>query len=993
MKIKKRIALLNASLFLFQGLLFPVTTSVSFVAAKADTIDWNELDHPAESYLTTPEIEVAPIFSFQNEHNSNEAGEVVSLTVLVNQQVSEVTLNLPPEVLIETNALPSEMAVSQVSGNQWTVSTNQLQEVFTIPVIAQKAGMYTVEVGDSLATLEIIESQIEEVDQVEEVVENDLEDQASENLENNPTEIATESTDLELTDTREVEDIPSVVTEDTSPEAEIGVQDVANWEELIRAFSDTAIHTINIISDFETTNNPRQNVTGLTTGATTNPTSGTAYVYLNTANISRTLTIEGNNHQIDFRAVALCFNNVTARQSNPWNITIKDLEIYHGNYYGPITYNDLSTTNEPLSTITYHNITNIGNQLIHSPRAMVRLSGKTSSNQVATYTSKFRTQTINATNQTNIEVSKITILENAEIDLSTINAGNIDLGNTLRGDFVMEAGSSLTAVANGTAGEADGVNLLIRSGSVLIDENAKVSLTPRANFSSISLRSTGSLLNIGGNSELSIHSTSRSNSTNANNRNFIWMAAGSSLIVEDGGKLSVKATGQGNTSSNILHVNGAANVMIGKDATLDIQSDSTAAGQNLMYFANANSSFTFADAKRVNLQRTSTISSTSNGLINIAGSSGRLGIDVQEVKQWNRGNFEEEPDHSWIPIFNLDLRYSSISPTIANVSSISQAVVDDFRENFTTQNVQRVLFEKMPDVDITINALSGDWELPTSRVITGRATPNSVIRFSGDSAIPAGVIDSPDISETEKYHTVADEDGNYRFELSQAGFTAGNEVVAFAFLNGKTAQASTIVQEKEPQPNPVDPIEPEIEVIPEDGPEIPTNQGRLSIDFASQFRFGTQKIAISDKTYFAEPQRLVGEDGDRPNYVQVSDRRVESERDGWQLAVTQTNQFTNQNNHELKGARINFLNQQLATVNQEASPQLREESKITLIPENRSILLTAREDEGLGTWIYRFGDEQSASQSVTLEVPKGANPEATSYVTTLSWELSSVPEN
>ncbi len=96
---------------------------------------------------------------------------------------------------------------------------------------------------------------------------------------------------------------------------------------------------------------------------------------------------------------------------------------------------------------------------------------------------------------------------------------------------------------------------------------------------------------------------------------------------------------------------------------------------------------------------------------------------------------------------------------------------------------------------------------------------------------------------------------------------------------------------------PVDPLDPEIEVNPENKPELPENQGLLSIDFISSFNFGSQPISVHDQIYYAQPQRLLDEDGtvnemeERPNYIQISDRRSATERNGWQLSVTQTKQF------------------------------------------------------------------------------------------------------
>jgi hypothetical protein len=198
---------------------------------------------------------------------------------------------------------------------------------------------------------------------------------------------------------------------------------------------------------------------------------------------------------------------------------------------------------------------------------------------------------------------------------------------------------------------------------------------------------------------------------------------------------------------------------------------------------------------------------------------------------------------------------------------------------------------------------------------------------------------------------------------------------------------------------PVDPLDPEIEVSPENKPELPENQGLLSIDFISSFNFGSQPISVHDQTYYAQPQRLLNEDGtvnemeERPNYVQISDRRSATERNGWQLSVTQTKQFEGLKNQQLTGASITFSNQQLVTAQGGDTPSLQTANPLTLVPGNKRALIRAEDTEGTGTWIYRFGDEHTARESVTLNVPKGSNPEATSYSTTLIWELNAIPDN
>ncbi len=201
------------------------------------------------------------------------------------------------------------------------------------------------------------------------------------------------------------------------------------------------------------------------------------------------------------------------------------------------------------------------------------------------------------------------------------------------------------------------------------------------------------------------------------------------------------------------------------------------------------------------------------------------------------------------------------------------------------------------------------------------------------------------------------------------------------------------------QVSPVDPLEPDIYVDPENKPELPEDQGLLSIDFVSQFNFETQKISVSDQIYYAQPQRLLNVDGavsdseERPNFVQISDRRSVNERNGWQLSVTQYEQFRNESGQELTGSEIQLFNQELVTAQGGTTPELQEESMQRILPNTRKVLIQAKGESGTGTWIYRFGDQNTADKSVGLFVPKGTNPEATNYSTKLTWELSAVPDN
>ncbi|WP_062805907.1 WxL domain-containing protein [Enterococcus pernyi] len=987
MKIKKALVLASTSLLCFPSLFFPVISMSIPVSALENSVELPKESQLIDSLGSTTETK-APIFSFEESQEPHMAGKQFELVVHASQEVSEFLLNLPEGVSIVEDKQSADIKFTNIEGNQWQVLVNSPQMAFSIPLIIEEEGEYEVAIGESKTTLYI---------HAEESQQRTEQEVTSEEKEAEKTE---ETNDEPSSTTETSENHSEQVMENARSTKETGVQDVANWQEFIRAFVDPTVNYINVIADFETPDNPVSGLTGVT-GATSNPNGGTVFVYVNASQVSRKLVIEGNGHQIDFRAVSLGFHNSSVNSNNPWDITLQNIEIYHGNWYGPIMYIDLNTQNQTAARIHYHNVKNVGNQLLHSVLSSVTMSGNVSSNQVATYTSKFRTWNINNIAQANLEINQLDILDDAKINLSSINSGNIDLLNA-NGRLTVGDNVEMTVAVNGNGtGEALGSNIAVRSsGNVTIGNNSKIELLPQNNYPAITLPGANSRFEMKENSHVNISSSGRTVSTNNSSSNIVFMAGGSTMHIGKQSSFEIDAVNQGTSASNVIHVAGAATFIVDKEGTLDIKSDSTAAAQSILAFTNANSTFSFSDAKMINLQRTNTISgtATTNGLINISGSAGLLDVDVQSVRQWQRGNLGEEPDFSWNPIFNLKINYAGTLPTINTVSSVSQDVVDNFRNNFTTR-AQRVLFEYIPDVEVTIDPLTEDPNEVNSHTITGKANPNSVIRFSGDPAIPSGSIPSPDISESEKYHTTADENGDYRYELPEdRRFTAGNTVTAYAFLNGKNDTASTMVEEKIVVA-PVDPLDPETEVEPENKPEIPEDQGRLSLDFVSQFNFETQKISVSDQTYYAQPQRLLNEDGtvnetkERPNYVQISDRRAANERNGWQLSVTQNGQFRNESGHELIGSEIQLFNQELVTAQGGTKPELQEEPVQRIVPNTRKVLIQANGESGTGTWIYRFGDQQTADKSVSLYVPGGTNPEATSYSTKLTWELSAVPGN
>ncbi|MBO0462429.1 MULTISPECIES: WxL domain-containing protein [unclassified Enterococcus] len=999
MKLRRIIVKVTILFVFIQNIILPINFTVGYLYADENKPILDEMLDSSCPSKDHPENKKED-FYFEETQSQYLAGEEFTLIVKTRNVTTEFEISIPLDSKI-INDKTSDQAITNTGDGKWVIQSSIPKNLFEIRINIEHSGKHTFSIDEVKHSIEVQEwndnkdreAAAHNKDQDININEdrNEMNSSIIQEHENYSNQIGLEE-NSDLKDNKKNQSKVNVIGNPT-------IKDVASWEEFIKAFSNKEIHTINIIADFETPNNPRIGIENITEGNTDNVPNSERFVRLREASISRKVIIEGNNHQIDFRSIMLGFENRTVSQISPWDIEIKNLTIYHGNWYGPISLVNLSDSNQRTSKMTYYNITNYGNQLLHAPYTDIYIKGTVVNHQVQYYTSKFRENwQIYTTHQANLEVSNVEISENATLDVKTIGAGNIDVLNG--GTLTLKKNSTLLAEANGHAGEIEGVNILLRNGNFIVEENARVELKTQNKRGGISLYSSNSKVSIGKNSYVSVVSSGDKDNRNGVWWNAIFMNGGSKFEIDDGGKLHIQGINMGASSSNIIEVQGSADFSVGKDAVIDITSDSTSNNQSIMNFTSSNSKFKFVDAKRINLQRVSEISGTSteNGLIRIAGDSGLLEIDIQTVKMWARGNYNAvHPTYTWTPIFNLNLVYSNFTSRIESVSSINQNIITDFERFFTTQNVQRVLFEKIPDVKVTIDALSEDSVASNSTTITGKSNPFSYIRFSGDSSIPSGSILSPNTSESEKFHTIADHNGDYNYTLPQGlRFSAGNEVTAYAFLNGKDGIASTIVEGKKATPDPIDPINPENEVNPENKPEVPEYQGLLSLDFVSQFVFGEQKISANDKIYYANSQKILNDMGNnyigsRPNYIQISDRRANNSETGWELSVTQNKQFTDYRGNELLGASIGMTNQQLVTNIGGNSPSLQETDDITLVPNVKHVLLKAQENTGKGTWIYRFGDLETANKSVYLKIPKGSNPDATAYNTNLLWTLSIVP--
>ncbi|MBO0454185.1 WxL domain-containing protein [Enterococcus sp. MJM16] len=190
-----------------------------------------------------------------------------------------------------------------------------------------------------------------------------------------------------------------------------------------------------------------------------------------------------------------------------------------------------------------------------------------------------------------------------------------------------------------------------------------------------------------------------------------------------------------------------------------------------------------------------------------------------------------------------------------------------------------------------------------------------------------------------------------------------------------------------------DPAKPVIPVDPTNptGPPAGTG-GSLSIDFASGFQFGNQAISTKNQTYYAIPQEYTDFDGVKkkgPNYVQVTD--IRGTGSGWQVSVKQNGQFQTAEAQTLEGAELQFKNgEMISNLSTTFAPNA---SGTVQMPLDTEIdVVTANSERGIGTWLYRFGsDESSGGRSVQLTVPGSSVKYAKKYQTSLTWSLKNVP--
>ncbi|TPR56919.1 WxL domain-containing protein [Enterococcus sp. OL5] len=207
----------------------------------------------------------------------------------------------------------------------------------------------------------------------------------------------------------------------------------------------------------------------------------------------------------------------------------------------------------------------------------------------------------------------------------------------------------------------------------------------------------------------------------------------------------------------------------------------------------------------------------------------------------------------------------------------------------------------------------------------------------------------------------------------------------------------------------------EVEVIPpetdpevEIDPEEPGVTGPLSIVKAATMNFGTQVISNRDQTYdmVAEMANLSNGNGQVPyvSFAQVQD--IRGTNDGWDLQVSLSDFQSSTPNNRLIGAELHFVNSRIQYEGNSENAPSKHTDGLALFPngEARSVM-TASEGKGAGVSSVVWGDQADLNaqfaddevdivknSAIQLSIPGSTVKDATTYTSTLTWELTTTPD-
>lgn len=598
----------------------------------------------------------------------------------------------------------------------------------------------------------------------------------------------------------------------------------------------------------------------------------------------------GNGNSIDFLNVSFYYNTNASRV---FNITVDGLDMYGGNFYGPVTMRDYSAVG---SSMTYRNVSYHGSQITAAFAVLVRFEGKNTivseSTQYTSYNGTVRTIPNAYRSQSGLESHTLQFGKNSDTSITVANGDAVILGSwysnastvaQIQPSLLVEDGANVILKTLGNSGEYNNWQMtraaipagicMQRNGKVDIQKNAHLTVETAANTvrlpilmgrsnesgvnsynSSITIgensildvksngqipvgtgvnlnasitMDTGTKINIDKNAKLNISTTNMTTGAPV-----ILMGSNSEVSVSNGGELNIdKAGGKGSllslasgakfyvdslgtaafstkdegTSTDAL-INGgsSSNFIIGDKGNFISKINNGTGIRNMLNFG-TNATFQFSNANQVDLDARG---NTNTNLIYM-NNPGVFRADIQAVSAWTKADAAvTDPTFNWTPMYGVKVTYngSTVTNTVAN--SVTNAMIDNFTTNYKTANFSRVLYDYIPDVVIGFDQPSDNKNLPSGQKLTGVVNNGAALLFykvvdendsSKDVLLTMPTENSPIEGDTQKYNTIADNNGTFSYTLpSDVTLYAGEKIRAYAWCNGKDNSEIQTVLDKTP---------------------------------------------------------------------------------------------------------------------------------------------------------------------------------------------------
>lgn len=187
---------------------------------------------------------------------------------------------------------------------------------------------------------------------------------------------------------------------------------------------------------------------------------------------------------------------------------------------------------------------------------------------------------------------------------------------------------------------------------------------------------------------------------------------------------------------------------------------------------------------------------------------------------------------------------------------------------------------------------------------------------------------------------------------------------------------------------PVDPTDPDKPIVPVQ----PGTKGPLSLNAASDYQFGTQKMSDKTATYAAELAEITVAENQTikkvPHFIELTDNR--GGESGWRLEVRQNTPFQTKTGATLTGTTLTFSTvTAVSLTGGGTAPAVPIESVKVLSESNQNVsVVTAKAGTGGGSWGILFGTlDKGADKGVQLTIPGNTKKEEGQYQTTLTWSL------